>query len=319
MPYVEQVNFTECNLSVEKVTDDVYRTVGKQLFHQLSTVGFVYLKNPGVDKKLIERFTEKTKEFFLCPLEEKIKYKRNLDTNFGYDDLGAEQVDPTRPGDLKEAFNARTTTLSGGDYTWPDELTPGFSTCYKELMQLAVKLAERVLTALSFGMDLHKDDFLTNFHKNFGRKGNSSALRTLYYPKLTMECKPGQLRCGEHSDYGSLALLFQDNVGGLQVKNTAGEFVDAEPVEDCVIVNIGDCLQHQTKGMLKSTKHRVLIPADLEKQHTVRRSLVLFCQADDDVIVNRPLRYGSGDQPIQQVDSPITSLEWLQKRYAATY
>ena len=29
--------------------------------------------------------------------------------------------------------------------------------------------------------------------------------------------KPNQIRCGEHSDYGSITLLFQDDVGGLEV------------------------------------------------------------------------------------------------------
>lgn len=32
-----------------------------------------------------------------------------------------------------------------------------------------------------------------------------------------LEVKPGQVRCGEHSDYGSITLLFQDDVGGLEV------------------------------------------------------------------------------------------------------
>ena len=214
--YIEEVDFTACNLNKDEVSDEAYLIVGKEIFKQLSTTGFLYLKNTGMDKQLQDKFNDLTEEFFLCSREEKIKYKRNSD-NFGYDALGAEQVDPTRPGDLKEAFQSRTNTLSHDRYKWPDDLIPGFSSCYKELMRAAVKLAERVLTAISFGMDLNKDDFLTKSHAHFGRDGNSSALRTLYYPALTMECKPGQLRCGEHSDYGSLALLFQDNVGGLQV------------------------------------------------------------------------------------------------------
>lgn len=102
--------------------------------------------------------------------------------------------------------------------------------------------------------------------------------------------------------------------------NASGEYVDAEPLEDCVIVNIGDCLQHQTNGVLKSTKHRVLIPDDVAKQRTVRRSTVLFCQPDDDVIVNRALRYGkTRDASVETVKDPITSLQWLERRYAATY
>ena len=34
---------------------------------------------------------------------------------------------------------------------------------------------------------------------------------------LIIQVKEGQLRCGEHSDYGSITLLFQDSIGGLEV------------------------------------------------------------------------------------------------------
>ena len=48
---------------------------------------------------------------------------------------------------------------------------------------------------------------------------NLTTLRLLYYPPLLpdSDIKPGQLRCGEHVDYGSITLLFQDPSGGLQV------------------------------------------------------------------------------------------------------
>ncbi len=52
-----------------------------------------------------------------------------------------------------------------------------------------------------------------------GSSDNYTALRLLYYPPLppSLNVKPGQLRCGEHVDYGSITLLFQDPNGGLQV------------------------------------------------------------------------------------------------------
>jgi isopenicillin N synthase-like dioxygenase len=46
------------------------------------------------------------------------------------------------------------------------------------------------------------------------------------YPHIVVffvEIKEGQVRCGEHSDYGTLTLLFQDTSGGLEVR-----FIDAQ-------------------------------------------------------------------------------------------
>jgi len=40
----------------------------------------------------------------------------------------------------------------------------------------------------------------------------------LHFCFLFQDVKPNQIRCGEHSDYGSITLLFQDDVGGLQVE-----------------------------------------------------------------------------------------------------
>jgi len=54
-----------------------------------------------------------------------------------------------------------------------------------------------------------------------GSDHSFTTLRLLYYPPLPpdSDIKPGQLRCGEHVDYGSITLLFQDPSGGLQVEN----------------------------------------------------------------------------------------------------
>ena len=50
------------------------------------------------------------------------------------------------------------------------------------------------------------------------QKGNTQ-MRIHNYPALSpgSEVKPGQLRCGEHHDFGSITLLFADRLGGLQV------------------------------------------------------------------------------------------------------
>ena len=57
-----------------------------------------------------------------------------------------------------------------------------------------------------------------------GPSKSYTVMRVLYYPPLppSSEIKPGQIRCGEHVDYGSITLLFQDPNGGLQVYYNSG-------------------------------------------------------------------------------------------------
>jgi isopenicillin N synthase-like dioxygenase len=61
---------------------------------------------------------------------------------------------------------------------------------------------------------------------------------------------------GEHTDYGLLTLLLQDDNGGLQVKTPRG-WIDAPPVPGTFVCNIGDMLDRMTRGVYRSTPHRV--------------------------------------------------------------
>ena len=63
---------------------------------------------------------------------------------------------------------------------------------------------------------------------------------------------------GEHSDYGLLTILWQDDVGGLQVKTREG-WVDAPPLPRSFVCNIGDMLDRMTGGLYLSTPHRVAL------------------------------------------------------------
>ena len=61
---------------------------------------------------------------------------------------------------------------------------------------------------------------------------------------------------GEHTDYGLLTLLAQDENGGLQVKTPNG-WIEAPPIEGALVCNIGDMLDRLTGGVYRSTPHRV--------------------------------------------------------------
>lgn len=62
---------------------------------------------------------------------------------------------------------------------------------------------------------------------------------------------------GEHTDYGNLTLLLQDDVGGLQVKTKDGIWIDIPPIPGALVINVGDMLEGWTNGAYKAARHRV--------------------------------------------------------------
>ena len=62
---------------------------------------------------------------------------------------------------------------------------------------------------------------------------------------------------GEHTDYGLLTILRQDDTGGLQVKSRS-RWIDAPPIPGSFLCNIGDMLERLTRGIYRSTPHRVI-------------------------------------------------------------
>nr|XP_039267919.1 scopoletin 8-hydroxylase-like isoform X2 [Styela clava] len=127
---------------------------------------------------------------------------------------------------------------------------------------------------------LHRDrsredkEYLMKCHSRMNDARNLTTLRTHYYSHTPDKCsfKPGQVRPGEHTDFGSFTILFQDKVGGLQVKASNGEYVDATPIPGTALVNIGDALQFCTQGRLKSTEHRTLKTMTFSRPEKLHKS-----------------------------------------------
>lgn len=65
----------------------------------------------------------------------------------------------------------------------------------------------------------------------------------------------------QHCDFSWLTLLVQDSVGGLQVMDRRGRWIDVPPTPETVVVNIGELLQFATWGDLFAAPHRVVNPS----------------------------------------------------------
>ena len=317
------IDFAKCSQSA--INDLSYKQmvdVGGELYNALTNCGFAYLKNPGISLDEVEEVHSITKQFFTAPLEQKKRYLRR-DDNYGYVTLHAENLDPTKTKDYKECFNITSNSLENEEIEWPDDISKNFKRTIMEFMEKLRLLSLKILKVLAVGMKLQDTDHFVKNHQFMNKKeGNHTALRTLYYPPLPEGMETDYVRLGKHADYGSITLLFQDDIGGLQVETQDGDFIDAIPIEGTVLINIGDLLQSWSRNRLKSTKHRVVNTRDPEKQKQTRQSMAYFVHPDDDVLVDEELLFEGcpiSAKPGMAEKPGMTALDYLNMKFSQTY
>ena len=265
-----------------------------------TTVGFAVFTNclSDVDQEIMNLWFKKMKEFFELPLETKKKYSYQSETNLGYSVMGAENVDPTAPSDMKESYNYNDTRMD--ESLWPTEVQ--FKNTALASIKIADNLSLRILE--KFDTILDTDTTLVDAHQN-----PYNTTRIIHYPAYKGELEHNQMRIGEHSDYGTITLLWQINdVPGLQVQDLKGEWHPVPYAEESVIVNIGDLLQRWTNDYFKSTKHRVVN----SHIHQERYSMPHFVDPTPGTMVECLL----DEEPKYE---PIESKEYLMWRLAQSY
>lgn len=298
---------------------EAQQAVARQIYHACHEIGFMYL-NPGIPATLINNLFAQTKLFFELPLDVKNKLAWvDKFSNRGYVGVERERLNPDKPGDLKEAFNVgkelnleeilKQDKSSSIMNQWPVG-EDKFRQTVLEFYQACAEAADKICQAFAIALEL-PESFFADKHEE-----QNYTLRLLHYPPLEQVVKPGQVRAGEHSDYGSFTLLFQDEVGGLEVRTADGEWIAAPYIPDTVVVNTGDLMQQWTNHEFCSTKHRVMIPSD-DRVKRSRYSVAFFCHPNNDAKIaciescqgeNRPPLY-----------PPISAGDYLLSRLQATY
>ena len=246
----------------------------QNLGHAFSNYGFVIIKNPGISRALIKDFFQAADQFFKLPLETKNRYKKaNVSGQRGYVSFGTEHAKQSDQPDLKEFFQfGQESTKEYRGEAYPENVivaeAPDFYRKGMELYRAFEKAGDFLLEAIAIYLELDKDYF-----KKFTLNG-SSILRAIYYPPILSE--PGSaLRSESHEDINLITLLVGASAGGLQVLDKSGKWLNALPVEDEMVINVGDMLQRLTNNKLKSTTHRVVNPPR-EKWGTERFSIPFF-------------------------------------------
>src|SRR5438477_200295 len=113
------------------------------------------------------------------------------------------------------------------------------------------------LAVTGHGVPQRAIDDLTAASYAFFELPMADQLRVMHYPPPSAAPLPGQLRAGEHADLGMMTLIHSDNdVGGLQLKDRGGRWIDAPVVPGAFMVNLGDLMMRWTNDRWISTPHR---------------------------------------------------------------
>ncbi len=291
-------------------------TTRKQKFVQeigqaYEEIGFVTLKNHFLDEQLQADLYQEIKAFFDLPLAIKEAYEIDgLGGQRGYISFGKEHAKGKKEGDLKEFwhFGQEPTPDANLVETYPKNIQvkelPNFNTVGMNAYKMLEKTGIYVLRALALyiGLDEHYFD-------HWGSNGNS-ILRPIHYPPITTEPK-GAVRAGAHGDINLITLLMGASTGGLQVLRKDGEWIDALPKEDELVINVGDMLERLTNNKLRSTIHRVINPPK-EQWDTPRYSIPFFMHPRSEMPLNALENCISENQPKAYDD--ITAGAFLRQR-----
>jgi len=127
-------------------------------------------------------------------------------------------------------------------------------------------------------------------------------------------------RCGEHTDYGGLTLLYQDSCGGLEIQGLDGEWVPARPIANTIVVNIGDLMAFWSGGRYKATKHRVRFCSESGTLATSRDrySVAMFMHPNHETKLI-PFQASNGEGEREDKERPLTAGDYVLKRFSETY
>lgn len=245
-------------------------------------IGFVALKNHFLSDDLVEELYKEVKAFFALPTATKQKYEREeLAGQRGYVSFGKEHAKGKKEGDLKEFWHFGQEPEPGANLIekYPENIQveelKDFNKTGMEAYRMLEKTGIYVLRALALyiGLDEHYFD-------HWASNGNS-ILRPIHYPPITEEPK-GAVRAGAHGDINLITLLMGASTGGLQVLRKDGQWIDAIPQEDELVINVGDMLERHTNNKLRSTIHRVVNPPK-EEWSQPRYSIPFFMHPRSDM------------------------------------
>ncbi len=226
--------------------------------------GFFYAVGHGVSEETLAALDAASRRFFALPERAKMKIAMSRGGRAwrGYFPVGGE-LTSGRP-DLKEGIylgtelgpdhpRVRKGVPMHGANLWPEEV-PELRAVVEAFMAGATRAAAALMEGVSLSLGLDAGYFERTYTAD-----PTVLFRVFHYPAkgpVAIDWT-GSWGVGEHTDYGLLTLLAQDEHGGLEVKGPDG-WIAAPPIPGALVCNIGDMLERLTGGRYVSTAHRVM-------------------------------------------------------------
>ena len=273
--------------------------------------GFAIVRDHGLDSATITRALDATKAFFALPEAVKRRYHvAGGAGQRGYVPFGVEAAKGAAKVDLKEFWHVGRELPEGHRYRpvmphnlWPEEI-PNFRTDVYALYAALDALGLELLQSIALFLELPEDFFRAPV-----RDGNS-VLRLLHYPPTPPQ--PEGVRAEAHEDINVITLLLGAEEAGLQLLTREGQWLDVNPPEGALVVNVGDMLQRLTNHKLRSTTHRVINPSR-ERAHLSRYSIPFFLHFAPDYLIKTLPGCVSSANP-DRYPEPITAQDFLYER-----
>lgn len=259
------------------------RHVADQVGRHSTEVGFFYIANHGVAQVLIDEVLTAARRFFVLPDEQKMKIRVNR-LHRGFVNMGQAVLSQNAKSDFKESFvwglelapedpDVRAGKALMGPNVWPDEI-PELRAAVDRYFKAIIQSGLTLLRAIAVSLALPEHFFTERYRKPLARGA------VIHYPPQPAWMPEDQFGTSSHTDYGCVTLLWQDEVGGLEVRNKAGEWIPAPPIPGTFVINLGDFMARWTNDRFASTAHRVVNRSGRE-----RFSMPVFFDPDHDTVV----------------------------------
>jgi isopenicillin N synthase-like dioxygenase len=279
------------------------------------THGFFYVRNHGVGGEMIRRAVEQAQLFFRQPLEEKLKAKVNM-RHRGFNALGDALMYEAKKPDYKEFFSIGlelpeedADVMAGqalrGPNNWPPG-KPAFRAALWAYYEAMGQCGALLLRCVARSLGAPDDFFVDKYRKRLQRT------QIIYYPNQPESLGEDQFGVAPHTDFGCVTLLWQDESGGLEVYDRATKgWIQAPPLPETLVINVGDLLGRWTNDRYTSTPHRVVNRSGHE-----RFSIATFYDPDYAAVVD-PRAFGVADAECRY--EPVTAGDHILGRIQRSF